>query len=46
MGTMSYDITHYQPTLFAATSFDAAVDALADFFAQYDDSAWQQLRVS
>jgi phenylalanine-4-hydroxylase len=46
MGTTSYDITHYQPTLFAATSFDAAVGALAEFFAGYDDSAWQQLRVS
>ena len=46
MGTLSYDITHYQPTLFAATSFDAAVDALAEFFAHYDESVWQQLSVS
>ena len=46
MGTMSYDITQYQPMLFAATSFDAAVDTLASFFRHFDDSAWQQLRVS
>jgi phenylalanine-4-hydroxylase len=43
MGSMSYDITHYQPTLFAAASFDEAVDELSTFFRRLDDASWQQL---
>ena len=39
MGTTSYDITVYQPVLFAARSFDHAVDALHEFFSTYDDDA-------
>ncbi|HKY68298.1 MAG TPA: phenylalanine 4-monooxygenase [Acidimicrobiales bacterium] len=37
MGTLDYDITHYQPVLFAAASFDRMVDDLAAFFTGYDD---------
>jgi phenylalanine-4-hydroxylase len=32
MGTLDYDITHYQPVLFAAASFDAMVTDLTAFF--------------
>ena len=39
MGTLDYDITHYQPVLFAAESFDRMVDDLTAFFASYDDEA-------
>ena len=46
MGTHEYDITHYQPTLFAAESFGDAVDTLSSFFLRYDDATWRQLRVS
>ena len=37
MGTLDYDITRYQPVLFAAESFDRMVDDLGAFFAGYDD---------
>ena len=39
MGTQSYDITAYQPVLFAARSFEHAVDELHAFFSTYDDDA-------
>jgi phenylalanine-4-hydroxylase len=39
MGTLDYDITRYQPVLFAAGSFDRMVDDLTAFFAAYDDDA-------
>ena len=39
MGTLDYDITRYQPVLFAAESFDRMVDDLTAFFAAYDDDA-------
>jgi phenylalanine-4-hydroxylase len=45
MGTLDYDITHYQPVLFAAASFEAMVDDLTAFFAGYDDAAHQRTRV-
>jgi phenylalanine-4-hydroxylase len=32
MGTLAYDITRYQPVLFAAESFDTMVDDLGRFF--------------
>jgi phenylalanine-4-hydroxylase len=35
MGTLDYDITRYQPVLFAAASFDRMVADLGDFFAAY-----------
>jgi phenylalanine-4-hydroxylase len=37
MGTLDYDITRYQPVLFAASSFDAMVRELGGFFDTYDD---------
>jgi phenylalanine-4-hydroxylase len=37
MGTLDYDITRYQPVLFAAESVDRMVDDLGAFFAGYDD---------
>ena len=46
MGAMTYDIARYQPTLFAAASFDDAVATLASFFQRFDESAWQELRAS
>jgi len=35
MGTLDYDITRYQPVLFAASSFDRMVTDLSEFFAGY-----------
>jgi phenylalanine-4-hydroxylase len=46
MGSMTYDITQYQPVLFGASSFDVAVAALSAFFRDYDDTQWQVLRAS
>jgi phenylalanine-4-hydroxylase len=46
MGTLDYDITHYQPVLFAAESFNRMVEDLGTFFAGYDDAdhhRWLQL---
>jgi len=37
MGTIEYDITHYQPTLFAAESKAQLVDEVGRFFAGFDD---------
>ena len=37
MGTLSYDITHYQPVLFAAPSVGALVEELRTFLEGYDD---------
>jgi phenylalanine-4-hydroxylase len=43
MGTLSYDITQYQPVLFAAASFDQMVDNLGAFFDGFDDEAHLRL---
>jgi phenylalanine-4-hydroxylase len=43
MGTQPYDITVYQPVLFAARSFDHAVDELLAFFTAYDDDSYGRL---
>jgi phenylalanine-4-hydroxylase len=43
MGTTSYDITQYQPLLFAAASFEELLDSLGGFFASYDDDAYERL---
>jgi phenylalanine-4-hydroxylase len=43
MGTQAYDITRYQPVLFAATSFPELVDDLHEFFSTYDDDARSRL---
>ncbi|MDO3647160.1 phenylalanine 4-monooxygenase [Nocardia mangyaensis] len=37
MGTITYDITRYQPVLFCADSVDQLVDVLGEFFATMDD---------
>ncbi|MFE6924986.1 phenylalanine 4-monooxygenase [Nocardia sp. NPDC057663] len=37
MGTIDYDITHYQPVLFCAESVDQIVGVLGEFFATMDD---------
>ncbi|MFD4444588.1 phenylalanine 4-monooxygenase [Nocardia sp. NPDC058519] len=37
MGTIAYDITHYQPVLFCADSVDQIVGVLGEFFATMDD---------
>jgi phenylalanine-4-hydroxylase len=36
MGTVDYDITRYQPVLFAATSFDQVLEVLMEFFTNYE----------
>jgi phenylalanine-4-hydroxylase len=46
MGTQAYDITVYQPVLFAARSFDHAADELHAFFSTYDDDARSRLLAS
>jgi phenylalanine-4-hydroxylase len=43
MARCPYDITHYQPVLFAADSFDHAVDVLSGFFDSYDDDEFARL---
>jgi phenylalanine-4-hydroxylase len=43
MGTIEYDITHYQPVLFAAESMDHLVDSVGAFFADFDDDTPERL---
>ena len=43
MGTLPYDITRYQPVLFAAHSMAHLTDALSGFFASFDDDAHARL---
>jgi phenylalanine-4-hydroxylase len=43
MGTIDYDITHYQPVLFAAESKTHLVDALGSLFAEFTDETPQRL---
>ncbi len=43
MATLDYDITSYQPVLFAADSFAHAHEVLATFFATWDDDALARL---
>lgn len=40
MGNQPYDITRYQPVLFAADSTDALVGELTDFLDHYDEDAY------
>jgi len=42
MGAQPYDITKYQPVLFAADSVDALVGELADFLDHYDEDAFSR----
>ena len=37
MGVQTYDITHYQPLLFCAESFDQIEDVVGAFFETVDD---------
>ena len=39
MGAQAYDITKYQPTLFAAESVDALIGEMGEFLDHYDDDA-------
>jgi phenylalanine-4-hydroxylase len=43
MGRQPYDITRYQPVLFAADSVDSLVDELNDFLETYDDESCSRL---
>ncbi|MDO7868605.1 phenylalanine 4-monooxygenase [Nocardioides jiangxiensis] len=45
MATIDYDITHYQPVLFAAESFGHMVDEVGAFFAACDDETPARLGV-
>ena len=45
MATIEYDITHYQPVLFAADSMDHLVDEVGGFFAACDDETPARLGV-
>jgi phenylalanine-4-hydroxylase len=45
MATIDYDITHYQPVLFAADSFGHMVDEVGAFFAACDDETPDRLGV-
>jgi len=43
MGTQEYDITRYQPVLFAAASVEEMLADLHGFFSSYDDEACDRL---
>lgn len=43
MGRTEYDITHYQPVLYAAASFDALIDQLLGFYSTFDDEAYARI---
>ena len=43
MATQDYDITRYQPVLFAAASFEQMLADLHAFFSSYDDEACDRL---
>jgi phenylalanine-4-hydroxylase len=43
MGTIEYDITKYQPVLFAAESMDHLVDSIGDFFSEFTDETPERL---
>ncbi|WP_436793324.1 phenylalanine 4-monooxygenase [Actinospongicola halichondriae] len=43
MGTTTYDITTYQPVLFAAPSFAEMVDTLGAFFESFDTETHQRI---
>ncbi|MEA3019710.1 MAG: phenylalanine-4-hydroxylase [Actinomycetota bacterium] len=46
MGTQSYDISHYQPVLFAAPSFEFMINELTDFFRTFDDRSAARTRAA
>jgi len=43
MGTTAYDITHYQPVLFAAQSTDQVLADLTELFDDYDDDTHRRI---
>jgi phenylalanine-4-hydroxylase len=43
MGTQTYDITHYQPVLFCADSFEQVEDVVGGFFDAVDDDLTARL---
>jgi phenylalanine-4-hydroxylase len=43
MGTIDYDITKYQPVLFAAESMDHLVDSVGAFFSEFTDETPERL---
>ena len=43
MGTLDYDITKYQPVLFAAESFTQVLEELTGFFTSYDEDRFAEL---
>lgn len=46
MGTLNYDITAYQPILFAARNLDHLDEVVGEFFDSCDDDACARLRAS
>jgi phenylalanine-4-hydroxylase len=44
MGTLEYDITHYQPVLFCADGIGELEDVVGEFFASFDDDTPSRLR--
>jgi phenylalanine-4-hydroxylase len=44
MGTLEYDITHYQPVLFACDGMGELEEAVGGFFASFDDDVPARLR--
>ena len=38
MGTMTYDISRYQPVLFGGRSLQNVIDVVGGFFATFDDA--------
>jgi 4-hydroxyphenylpyruvate dioxygenase len=42
MGTRDYDITHYQPVLYSASSFEQMVTELGQFLRAYDEDWYRQ----
>jgi len=45
MGVQTYDITHYQPILFCAESFEHVEDVIGEFFDTVDDDLVEELLV-
>jgi phenylalanine-4-hydroxylase len=43
LGTQKYDITHYQPLLFCAESFDEVEDVVGAFFDDASDDSIAKL---
>jgi phenylalanine-4-hydroxylase len=43
MAMQDYDYARFQPVVFAADSFDAALDTLSELFATFDDDAAYRL---